>query len=180
MLDTVSSRHLEFPVSFLKGACLHSRDGVSETISPQFSDSGIQTDLPVPSSRAKRVAVTIAAWLVPGAGHLALAKWGRGVLFFFLIAGTFAAGLLLDARLYWPAPAEPESFLPFDLISTLWFFAQAGSGFCYGFSYMLGFGTIPHPQSATFEYGNTFTFLAGLLNYLVAHDAFDIAAGRKR
>jgi hypothetical protein len=159
---------------------LYSRDGVSETISPQFAKSGIQTDLPVPSSRAKRVAIVIAAWLVPGSGHLALGRWGRGILFFLVITGTFAAGLLLDARLYWPGPADPDAFLRFDLISTLWFFAQAGSGLCYGVSYILGLGTIPHPQSATFEYGNTFTFLAGLLNYLVAHDAFDIAAGRKR
>ena len=36
------------------------------------------------------------------------------------------------------------------------------------------------PEAATFEYGNTFMFLAGLLNYLVIHDAYDIAAGRKR
>jgi hypothetical protein len=47
-------------------------------------------------------------------------------------------------------------------------------------SYAFGFGTRPHPEAATFEYGNTFMFLAGLLNYLVVHDAFDIAAGRKR
>jgi len=31
----------------------------------------------------------------------------------------------------------------------------------------------------TYEYGNTFLLVAGLLNYLVMLDAFDIAAGRK-
>jgi hypothetical protein len=32
----------------------------------------------------------------------------------------------------------------------------------------------------TYEYGNTFLLVAGLLNYLVALDAFDIAEGRKQ
>jgi hypothetical protein len=45
---------------------------------------------------------------------------------------------------------------------------------------LLGFGLTPEPWSPTYEYGNTFMFLAGLLNYLVMHDAFDIGAGRKR
>jgi hypothetical protein len=109
-----------------------------------------------------------------------LGKWGRGLLFFVVIVGAFAIGLLLHGRLYWPSAGDPGASQSLDLISTLWFFAQIGSGLCYGVSYAIGFGTIPHPQAATFEYGNTFTFLAGLLNYLIAHDAFDIAAGRKR
>ena len=64
----------------------------------------------------------------------------------------------------------------------LWFFAEIGSGLCYVVSYVLGLGMAPIAQAAaspTFEYGNTFMFLAGLLNYLVIHDAFDIGAGRK-
>jgi hypothetical protein len=33
--------------------------------------------------------------------------------------------------------------------------------------------------SVTFEYGNTFTAVAGLLNILVMLDAYDVAVGRK-
>ena len=33
--------------------------------------------------------------------------------------------------------------------------------------------------ATTYEYGNTFLIVAGLLNYLVILDAFDIAMGRK-
>jgi hypothetical protein len=33
--------------------------------------------------------------------------------------------------------------------------------------------------SVTFEYGNTFTAVAGLLNILVVLDAYDVAVGRK-
>ena len=121
----------------------------------------------------------LAAWLVPGAGHLVLARRGRGLLFFVTIVGAFVLGLSLHGHLYWPTVAEPPSVFHFDLITVLWFLA----GLCYITSYALGLGTAPIPQAAsapTFEYGNTFMFLAGLLNYLVIHDAFDIAAGRKR
>ena len=33
--------------------------------------------------------------------------------------------------------------------------------------------------AATFEYGNAFLIVAGLLNMLVVLDAFDVAQGRK-
>ena len=34
-------------------------------------------------------------------------------------------------------------------------------------------------MAVTYEYGNTFLIVAGLLNALVVIDAFDIAMGRK-
>jgi hypothetical protein len=33
--------------------------------------------------------------------------------------------------------------------------------------------------AASYEYGNTFLIVAGLLNFLVVLDAFDVATGRK-
>ena len=33
--------------------------------------------------------------------------------------------------------------------------------------------------AATYEYGNTYLIVAGLLNFLVILDAFDIGKGRK-
>jgi uncharacterized protein DUF6677 len=159
---------------------LQSRDGVSENIPAPFASRAFQADIPMPFSGARRVVAVVSGLLIPGIGHLVLGRLGRGLLFFVVIGGSFVLGLTLNGRLYWPSPSEPGSAFPFDLISVLWFFAQIGSGICYIASYLLGFGTMPHPQAATFEYGNTFTFLAGLLNYLVVHDAYDIAAGRKR
>src|SRR5262249_33278479 len=128
---------------------------------------------------ARRAFAVIAAWLIPGAGHLVLGRFGRALLFFVTIAGSFCFGLALNGRLFWPT-ADPTSGLKYDLISVLWFFSQIGSGLCYIGAYLLGFGTVARPEVATFDYGNTFTFLAGLLNYLGIHDAFDIASGRKR
>ncbi len=159
------------------------RDTLTENIPPHFTDRSIPFDEPRRFPLARRTAAVLAAWLVPGAGHLVLGRRGRGLLFFVTIAGAFTLGLSLNGHLYWPAVAEPPSVFHFDLISVLWFFAQIGSGLCYVVAYALGLGTAAIPQAAaspTFEYGNTFMFLAGLLNYLVIHDTFDIAAGRKR
>jgi hypothetical protein len=160
---------------------LRPRDGLTDEIAAQtYPDRPMIVDKPRPYSAGRRIMAVIAAWLVPGAGHLVLGRFGRAALFFVTIVGAFALGLALHGRLFWPTPNETQSFPYYDLITVLWFFAQIGSGLCYVILYALGLGTNPMPEAATFEYGNTFMFLAGLLNYLLMHDAFDIGAGRKR
>jgi hypothetical protein len=161
---------------------LQPRDALTDNLATHFSDRSISFDEPRQFPLALRTVAVILAWLVPGAGHLVLGKRGRALLFFLTIVGAFAFGMSLNGHLYWPTP-DPASSFGFDLITVLWFFAQIGSGLCYIAAYLLGIGTAAIPQAAaspTFEYGNTFMFLAGLLNYLLVHDAFDIAAGRKR
>lgn len=56
-----------------------------------------------------------------------------------------------------------------------------GTGIIYVVSLFLGvgFSDVGKAQLATFEYGNTFMMVAGLLNYLVMLDAYDLAVGRK-
>ena len=160
---------------------MQTRDRAGEKTAPSlYLESNYDFDAPRPFPMPTRIAAVLLSWLVPGAGHLLLGRFGRGLLFLALISGSFVFGLALNGRLFWPVVAEPASTLHFDLITLLWFFAQIGSGLCYVVSYALGIGLTPHPEAATYDYGNTFTFLAGLLNYLIVHDAFDIAAGRKR
>lgn len=59
--------------------------------------------------------------------------------------------------------------------------ANLGSGLLYIVCWMMGIGSDDPLQAAraTYEYGNTFLLIAGLLNYLAMLDAFDIFAGRK-
>jgi hypothetical protein len=60
--------------------------------------------------------------------------------------------------------------------------ANIGSGALYLVCWLLGIGFADDPVQAaraTYEYGNTFLLIAGLLNYLAMLDAFDIAAGRR-
>ena len=158
---------------------MQTRDELSDRITPRFGAGiGAARDY-ASASPPVRVAAVIAAWLVPGGGHLILGRYWRGLLFLVLITGSFFFGLSLHGRLYWPA-ADSTSMFKVDLISVLWSFAQFGAGSCYLLAQALGLGSIPQPEAPTYEYGNTFMFLAGLLNYLLVMDAFDIAAGRKR
>jgi hypothetical protein len=60
--------------------------------------------------------------------------------------------------------------------------ANLGAGLLYLVCWFLGVGFADdaiHAARATYEYGNTFLLIAGLLNYLAMLDAFDISAGRK-
>ena len=154
-------------------------DEVSRGLGPSYPTRPTAPDVQKPYPTAIRVIAVVAAWLVPGAGHFLLGRFGRGVLFLVLIGGSFVLGLSLHGRLYAPV-ADPLTLFHYDLISVLWSFAQLGTGLCYILGHALGFGAAYRPGAPTYEYGNTFMFLAGLLNYLVIHDAFDIAAGRKR
>lgn len=154
-------------------------DEVSESLSPRQSSQASSLEAQKPYPMGIRVFAVVSAWLVPGAGHLALGRWGRGALFMILIGGSFLFGLSLHGRLYAPV-SDPTTLFHVDLISVLWSFAQVGTGLFYILGHLLGFASTYRPGAPTYEYGNTFMFLAGLLNYLVIHDAFDIAAGRKR
>ena len=181
MVDTADERHLEFIFTrTLKELALQTRDELTDDFSSRFGERPAVYDEPTPYRAGRRTLAVIAAWLIPGAGHLVLGKMGRGLLFFVTIVGAFALGLAFHGRLFWPVLADTPTFFRFDLITVLWFFAQIGAGLCYIVSYLSGIGTDPQPWAATFEYGNALMFLAGLLNYLVIHDAFDISAGRKR
>jgi hypothetical protein len=159
---------------------LQTRDELTESVGTEYADGSHPVSLPKAFPITIRAVAVAAAWLVPGAGHFLLGCRRRALLFFLLIVGSFAFGLSLHGRLYWPVASELPSAFHFDLITVLWTIAQVGSGLSYILAYILGIGTTPHPEAQTYEYGNTFMFLAGLLNYLVVLDAFDIAAGRKR
>ncbi len=58
-------------------------------------------------------------------------------------------------------------------------FADLGNGLLYLLSRFLSFGG-GELKNATFEFGTAFIAGAGLLNYLVALDAYDIAVGKKK
>ena len=82
----------------------------------------------------------------------------------------FATGLWLNGRLF-----------PFEIsqpLVALAAFASLGNGLPYFVAMMLGLGK-GVVTAATYEYGNTFVIVAGLLNMLVVLDAYDIALGRK-
>jgi len=118
----------------------------------------------------------LAAWFIPGLGHVLLKRWFRALLMGGAVWFCFFVGLAMGGHL-------------FDLSSDGWIILQIppmigniGTGALYIVSWLLNYGFADDPVQAaraTYEYGNIFLLIAGLLNYLNILDAFDIAAGRK-
>jgi hypothetical protein len=111
-----------------------------------------------------------AAWLVPGAGHFIVGKGPKAILFFVVLSSMYAIGLALGGRLFPFEFSEPLVFL-----SSL---AQWAMGLPRLVAIVGGFGQ-GDVVAISYEYGNTFLIVGGLLNALVMLDAYDIATGRK-
>ncbi len=110
------------------------------------------------------------SWLVPGLGHLLQKRRLKAAVFFLAILSLLAMGIVMKGKFYDTSIMHPLLLLGFlgDLGSGALYFIIRFSG--------LAAGDI---QAVTFHYGTTYMAAAGLLNYLVALNAFDIAKGRK-
>jgi hypothetical protein len=89
----------------------------------------------------------------------------------------FATGLWLGGHLFRPGASDQGFGVLLQLLPMA---ANVGAGLLYLACWLTDTGFADHAQMVTYEYGNTFLLVAGLLNYLAALDAFDIAAGRKQ
>ena len=121
--------------------------------------------------------VGLAAWAIPGAGHLIQKRWIRGLLGGGAVWVMFLTGLWLGGYLSAVTGQEPGLTIFFKLLPMI---ANIGVGLPYVFCWIMNIGFTEHHQLVTSEYGWAFLLVAGLLNYLVMLDAFDIAAGRKQ
>ena len=118
----------------------------------------------------RAMAAAVLAWFIPGAGHLWLGRRQKGVIFLLALPAMFGIGLLFEGRLF-----------PFDLgqpLVLLAAFADLGNGFPYFLAKGAGLGE-GRVIAESFEYGNTFTIVSGLLNMLVCLDAYDVALERR-
>ncbi len=124
-----------------------------------------------PSGVLRPVLVAVAAWAVPGSGHLILRKPRRAAVVFGVVLFSFLFGCWLRGHLYVVVPEQPLSRL-----ATL---SSMGAGAPYFVArYLVEYsGDI---LSSTFEYGKAFLLTAGLLNLLAVFDAWDIASGSKK
>ncbi|HEV3214437.1 MAG TPA: DUF6677 family protein [Vicinamibacterales bacterium] len=109
------------------------------------------------------------SWAIPGAAHLVLGR-RKGIVFLIVLPAMFALGLALQGRIF---PVDFSQFLV-----ALAAVAETGIGVPYFVARILGYGA-GNVIAVTYEYGNTFLIVAGLLNTLVVIDAYDIAVGRK-
>ena len=138
---------------------------------PDLGEASTTADGPRAASEpGTLVQVCLAAWAIPGAGHLWLGRRQKAAVFFVALLAMFVSGLLLKGRLFPFEFSEP--------LVALAAFANAGMGLPWIVALMMdaGKGVV---TAISYEYGNCFLIVAGLLNFLVVLDAFDIAVGRK-
>ncbi len=121
--------------------------------------------------RGPKIIYLLLGWAVPGLGHISQKKYWRGGIFLGCIAAMIGMGIFMGGRIY--------SFQTENPLTILAFFADIGNGLLYIFSRIFSFGE-GSLKNITFEFGTAYLAGAGLLNYLVALDAFDIASGKKK
>jgi hypothetical protein len=112
----------------------------------------------------------IVGWLVPGAAHFLHGQARKGAVFFVVLLAMFFIGVGFGGRLF-----------PFQISDPLVFLAAA-SQWALGLPRAVAalFGAADGSVTAvTYEYGNTFLIVSGLLNTLIVLDARDLSLGRK-
>jgi hypothetical protein len=116
------------------------------------------------------VIAPIVGWLIPGAGHILLKRYVRGLLLFVSVASMFAIGLAMNGRIYKPNGG--------DILDILGFVGDVGAGALYFLARIMDWGNVMAANAAA-DYGKTFLIVAGLLNFIAAADAHHIALGKK-
>lgn len=135
----------------------------------------------------KPYAYLLAGWLVPGLGHFLQKKFWRGAIFLLAILAMTGMGLAMGGRIYPLYLEKPQTLLEIvtnlfkkeNPLTLLAFFADLGNLLIYTLSRFLSFG-LGALERPTFEFGTAYVAGAGLLNYLIALDAFDVARGKKK
>ncbi|MDJ0842291.1 MAG: hypothetical protein QNK37_37665 [Acidobacteriota bacterium] len=110
-------------------------------------------------------------WLVPGLGYFLTGRRKYGII---VVAGLYTAyilGALLGGDLY-DFNVESEGRIRF-----FGAICQAGMGLPYMLARLfLERGT---PLNITYDYGTSYFLIAGMLNWLMVMDIFDISVKRK-
>ncbi len=122
------------------------------------------------------IVVGIISWLLPGVGHMMQGRWVRGGIIAAVVWLMFIIAILSGGAHY-----PGFGFKDGTLLYLLNVFAKLGNGLGALIGFVIASTPAPNVAAlATFEYGGRFLEVAGLLNYLAAIDAADIAAGRKK
>ncbi len=116
------------------------------------------------------VSAAVAAWVVPGFGHLMLRRWASAAVYFLCVGGLAFTGLFMQGAVF--GPGAP------DMFDRLGFFADVGAGGFYFLAHL--FQSIrPDIAHASGDYGTRMFATAGILNLLTVLEAFEIGSGRR-
>jgi uncharacterized protein DUF6677 len=114
------------------------------------------------------IVAAIAGWMVPGLGHLVLRRWSKAAVYFLCVGGLAFAGLAMRGGVFGADAA--------DLFDRLGFFADLGAGIFYFLAHQIQVAG-PDVAHATGDYGTRMFAAAGMLNFLIVLEAYDIGRG---
>lgn len=120
--------------------------------------------------------MAILGWAIPGAGHLAQGRWRRGLIALVTVWGLLALGFIFGGRFFDVTSTRD------GLLMLAYGAFNIGNGLAYLICFIIGAGFNSSGELVkipTFEHANTLIMVAGLLNFLLMLDAFDIRAGKE-
>ena len=116
------------------------------------------------------VRLCLAAWLVPGLGHLLAGKRWRALILFASIITMFALGLAMRGQFF---STGSGSYL-----QSLGYFGELCVGLAMPGARFFGYSG-GDPFFVSSDFGTAYLVAAGMLNVLAVLDCYDIAMGRK-
>ncbi len=126
--------------------------------------------------------IFLMSWLIPGSGHFIQKKYTKAVVFFTGILLLTILGVIMEGRFFLPYAETTNSYgmlqRQYHPLLILGFLGDLGLGLFNLAVNFLGFakGNI---EAVTYHYGTTYLVSAGLLNYLVSLNAFDLSRRTK-
>jgi hypothetical protein len=121
-----------------------------------------------PPPRAARL--VLAAWLIPGLGHLLQRSWTKAAAFFMAVVALAGFGYALHGAVFLPRSGGP--------LDKLGFLADIGCGGSYGLLQALGLAGADLSHAAG-DYGSCLIAAAGIVNLLAMVDVFEMVGRRK-
>jgi drug/metabolite transporter (DMT)-like permease len=137
---------------------------VNQLAETKAAKAGISKDEASPSI-TRGVAAALCAWIVPGLGHAMLRRWSKAIAYFFAVGVLAVVGLAMRGDVL------PESSQ--DAFDRLGFVADLGTGGYYFFSKTLEPSGSDDSKAAG-DYGTRIFAAAGVLNFLIILEAYEI------
>ena len=142
----------------------------TDEATPGFSPAEVPSAPPTPKRNFVAPFIVLAAWIIPGMGHLLLGRWGRAVAFSCVVTALALTGLLARGQVFPPHSEDP--------FGTLGFLADACSGVFFVIAHLIE-KSGPDVSRAAGDYGTRFVAAAGIINLLTVLDAYRIAVGAR-
>ncbi len=117
------------------------------------------------NKRMKKYLFFFVSWLVPGLGHLLNKRYFKALTFFISINLMFFLGIFMQGKFY-----DLSSMHPLLLLG---FIGDLGNGILFLIAKFFNLA-VGNMKINTFNYGTTYLCCAGMLNFLIAFNAYDL------